>query len=117
MATKKLSEIPVSSDFTDDDTIVGVRGGVIDYQYPKSIVSAAILASQSTTITAATINISNAGATLTNAFFATAIKKIYVGGGSVYVIGLDFTQDTGASTVTYTNGSVFVNGDTYLFER
>lgn len=109
----KLSQIPLGSTVTDTTYFVAaVFNGVAWENRGKRFTLQQLMARARQRITALTANISTtayANDTLQDAFFEADILTV-VYATQTYQIDTDFTQDTGAGTITWINENSFEDG-------
>lgn len=100
--TMKFSELPVDADFNSDTRIIVIQpdgsGGFNNYYAtPAQIASGA---------SRKVITADATGSTISDVFFASPITMIVTNGQS-YIVDVNFTQDTGAETITGTTVSFY----------
>jgi hypothetical protein len=117
----KFSEIPNGSSVTGTTYFIAAvyAGGVwsnAGQKFTAQQIQDAVIVTMRKNITALTANISTvtvANDTLTDAFFADDITSILTN-SQAYIVGVDFTQNTGDSTITLINGSNFNNNQVLI---
>ena len=114
MADKKLIQIPEASTLPTDGFIVGTEGTTgssTDYRYTVPQIANTI-----NTVNVKKIEADADGVTITDVFFENDIQIVFTS-GQAYIIDVDFTQDTGANSITLINGSTFYIGQILIAHK
>jgi hypothetical protein len=112
MADKRFDQIANAPSITNAAYFVGTfdngDGTFSDYKYSFSQLVSAVSALTSKVITPASDSVS-----LTDTFFASSVYMIAMN-SQIYVLGVDFSQNTSTNTVTLINGASFLTGQKIL---
>ena len=111
MSTAKLSSFNDTVPLDANSSLIGVEYDGVSVYTNQRFTMAQLYGFLSKIITASATSL-----TCTDTFFAIPIKTLVVN-GQTFLLNVDFTQNTGAGTVTFTNGMGFDLNQKFLAQR
>ena len=112
---RKFENIDLADAMNNDATVIGVQlnglGNKQDYQFTVGQLKDAVAAQLRKRI-----GVSSNGTSLNDEFFGSEVQTLSTN-TQTYILDVDFTQDTGAQTVTLTNGGNFITGQIVIAGR
>ena len=111
MSTAKLSSFSDAVPLDANSSLIGVEYDGSSAYTNQRFTMAQLYGFLSKIVTAGATS-----ATCTDAFFAIPIKSLVVN-GQTFLLNVDFTQNTGTTSVTFTNGMGFDLNQKFLAQR